>query len=133
MPFCAAAAIADGRVGIDTFDDDRISDPALRALMARVTTRVDPSLGTSAPPLTQARVRITLADGRMLSQDSNGARGYPANPASERELADKFRTCARRALSDEAAADALTTLLRFADTADVPTLTSLVQPQPAAR
>jgi hypothetical protein len=41
--------------------------------------------------------------------------------------------CARRALSDEAAAEALTTLLRFADTADVPTLTSLVQPQPAAR
>src|SRR5258705_6402663 len=36
MPFCAAAAVAQGRVGLDTFDASRIADPAIQAIQARV-------------------------------------------------------------------------------------------------
>src|SRR5207302_3800800 len=56
MPFCAAAAVADGRVGIDTFDTARIGDPRIAGLQARVTMRVDETLDASAPSLTQSRV-----------------------------------------------------------------------------
>jgi 2-methylcitrate dehydratase PrpD len=115
LPFCAAAAMVDGRVGIDTFDDARIGDPRLTAFLPRVTMRADASLGTEAPPLTQARVRVRLRDGRVLVAEANGARGYPANPASDAELAQKFLSCARRTLAPDRAATALA-LLRRIDT-----------------
>jgi 2-methylcitrate dehydratase PrpD len=83
MPFCAAAAAIDGHVGIETFAEGRWGDPAMRALMARVTMRVDPTLDGGAPPLTQARIRLRLRDGRVLTASANGARGYPERPASD--------------------------------------------------
>ena len=100
MPFCAAAAIVDGRVGIDTFDAAQLADPAIAAMQSRVTMRVDPTLDSSAPALTQARVTVRLRDGRVLTASANGARGYPERPASDDELAAKFLSCAARVLPD---------------------------------
>jgi len=100
MPFCAAAAVLFGRVGIDTFDEAVLRDPAVMAMMARVTMRVDEEIGRGKPPLTEARVRVVLKDGRTLAKDAHGARGYPANPASADELATKFLACATVALGE---------------------------------
>src|SRR5947209_6494214 len=102
MPFCVAAALVDGHVGLDTFES-RVHDPAIRGLMARVAMRANPELGKDAPALTQAIVSITCRDGRKLRRAANGARGYPANPASEDELKTKFMTCAQKAVSPDAA------------------------------
>ena len=110
MAFCAAAALVHGHVGIGTFEDAALRDARVAALMPRVTMKVDPSLDGVAPPLTQARVAITLKDGRVLSRQASGARGYPANPASDAELETKFLACARRALPDDAAGRALSLL-----------------------
>jgi 2-methylcitrate dehydratase PrpD len=107
MPFCAAAAIVDGRVGIDTFEDARLRDPRLTAMQSRVTMKVDPALDASAPSLTQARVTVHLRDGRVLRASANGARGYPERPASDDELAAKFIACARRVLPETDADKAL--------------------------
>jgi 2-methylcitrate dehydratase PrpD len=100
MPFCAAAALVDGRVGIDTFDDGRVKDLAIADMQSRVTMHVDPTLDASAPALTQAKVTVRLKDGRVLSAAADGARGYPARPASDDELASKFLACATRALPE---------------------------------
>ena len=113
MPFCAAAAVVFGRVGIDTFDDDRIRDPKVTSLMARVTVRVDDQIGQGKPALTEARVRVRLKDGRTLAQDAHGARGYPANPASDADLASKFIACATRVRSATHAGEALATLRKI--------------------
>src|SRR6185312_13655879 len=107
MPFCAAAAVQDGRVGIDTFGASRWSDPAIVALMARVSMRVDPALDGVAPPLTQARILVRLKDGRELEAAVDGARGYPDHPASDEELAAKFLACAERTVARGAAEQAI--------------------------
>jgi 2-methylcitrate dehydratase PrpD len=117
MPFCASAAIAHGHVGIETFDADHLHDPIVGSLMPRVVMRIDKGLDGVAAPLTQARVRIRLHDGRTLNQVANGARGYPDNPAGDEELGGKFLTCARRALPDATATRVLD-LLRGIDTLD---------------
>src|SRR5262249_60887709 len=85
MPFCAAAAVVHGRVGVEMFDAATIADPAVAAIQERVTMHVDPALDPSAPPLTQANVTVRLHDGRVLTASANGARGYPQGPASQRE------------------------------------------------
>ena len=107
MPFCAAAAIVDGRVGIDTFDAAKLADPLIAAMQSRVTMQVDPALDSSAPALTQARVTVRLKDGRVLTASANGARGYPERPASSDELAAKFVVCASRVLPEAKARLAL--------------------------
>ncbi len=126
MPFCAAAAMADGRVGIDTFSEDRLHDPALRGLMERVAMGVDEALGRQAPPLTEARVHVRLKGGRTLVREARGARGYPERPASAAEIDAKFMTCAARALPTGKAARALDCLRRFDTVTEVRELTRLL-------
>ena len=110
MPFCAAAAVVHGRVGVETFDAGMLRDPAIVAMQERVTMRVDPTLDASAPPLTQARVTVRLRDGRVLTASANGARGYPERPAGDVELATKFTSCATITLPGPRAARVLTML-----------------------
>jgi 2-methylcitrate dehydratase PrpD len=111
-------------VGIDTFEAAVLTSPQVAALMARVAMRVDPALDRGAPPLTHARVHVTLRDGRVLTQEANGARGYPDNPASDAELDEKFMACASRALTESAASRALGLLRRIDEIEDVRTLTA---------
>jgi len=110
MPFCAAAALVHGRVGLETFEAAQIALPAIAAMQARVTMRIDATLDASAPPLTQARVTVRLRDGRVLTAAANGARGYHDRPASDDELAGKFMSCATQAMPEAQAAEALAAL-----------------------
>ena len=125
MPFCAAAAIVEGRIGIDTFDVDRIASPAIQALMPKVAMRVHPAFDAGAP-LSQTRVTVRLRGGRVLTQSADGARGYPARPASDAELAGKFSTCARRTLPADAAGRAWAAFSAIEGAADVSALADLL-------
>jgi 2-methylcitrate dehydratase PrpD len=124
MPFCAAAAVVDGRVGIDTFEDRRLADPAIVALQARVTMTVDPTLDASAPALTQAHVTVRLRDGRELRAAAHGARGYPDRPASDDDLRVKFLACAERTIDGDRAERALSMLWAIESLSDVRSLTA---------
>jgi 2-methylcitrate dehydratase PrpD len=124
LPFCAAAAVVHGQVGIDTFEPAGLTNPDVMSLMPRVAMRVDPSLDCGGLPLTQARVRVQLRDGRVLAQEARGARGYPDLPASAAELDAKFMACARRALPEAAAEKALGLLRKIEEIGDVRTLVS---------
>jgi 2-methylcitrate dehydratase PrpD len=125
MPFCAAAAVVDGHVGLATFTADRLADPVVAGMRERVEMSVDPSLDSGAPPLTQARVQVTLKDGRVLGAAANGARGYPDRPATSEQLAAKFLSCAGAALSDARARQALAALQRIDSATDVRTVIDL--------
>ena len=127
MPFCAAAALVYPRVGIDTFDVTQIRDPRVQALLPRVTLRANESFDAAAP-LSQARVTVSLRDGRQWSQAVDGARGYPGRLTDE-ELAAKFADCAGRTLTPSGAAHAWTELANLAHTSDVRALTALLSSQ----
>jgi 2-methylcitrate dehydratase PrpD len=119
MPFCAAAALVYGHVGLDTFTEQRLFDPHILAVQSRVAMTIDPTLDPSAPPLTQARVSVRLKDGRMFTAAANGARGYPQNPASDEELATKFVSCATRCMPDTQARAALEALRTIDEATDI--------------
>jgi 2-methylcitrate dehydratase PrpD len=124
MQFCLAAAAFEGRLGIDSFEPGRVSDPAVRRLASRIVMRVDDELGRAGPALTQAHLHVRLRNGRSLVARANGARGYPDHPASGEEFDTKFRECARRALGDPAIEAVLAALHRFEELADVRVMTS---------
>jgi 2-methylcitrate dehydratase PrpD len=128
MPFCAAAAVVDGHVGLETFSENRLSDPRILDVQSRVTMTVDGTLDPSAPALTQARVSVRLNGGRTVTAAANGARGYPQNPASDEELATKFVSCATRCMPDTQARAALEALRTIGEATDVRTLTLRLKP-----
>jgi 2-methylcitrate dehydratase PrpD len=124
MPFCAAAAVVHGRLGIDTFDVETIHDAAIQSLMPRVSLRANPALDTGAA-LSKAHVTVTLRDGRVLQRSADGARGYPGRVSSD-ELAIKFAACAARTLSPAGADAAWEGLQRMSDFANARDLTALL-------
>ena len=123
MPFCAAAAIAFGHPTIETFHEDRIRDARIQKLLPLVTLRANPSFD-SMPPLSQANVTVRVTDGRKVTDRANGARGYPGR-VSEDELATKFMACARRCISQTAAARAFDAFRAIESSPSVAELTNL--------
>ena len=128
LQFCVAAALAHGRVGIDTFEPAGMRDPLVQRLIPLVTMRVDDALVGASPPLTQARVRVVVSDGRTLERAVSGARGYPTRPATTVERDAKFLDCAVRSVSTEIAERALDHLRAFDTWVDVRALATLLTP-----
>ncbi len=128
LHFCAAAALAHGRVGMDMFEPSGLRDPAVQRLIPRVTMRVDDALIGVSPPLTHARVRVTLSDGRTLERAVSGARGYPDRAVSTAERDGKFLECAARCVSPAAAERALDHLKTLDTSLDAKALAALLTP-----
>ena len=95
MEYCAAVALAEGRVGIGAFENDRVHHPTVRALMERVQMTVDPAIGGHQDRNAWSRVTLRLSDGRRLVREPQGPQGHPNRPLSQDQLREKFRDCAR--------------------------------------
>jgi 2-methylcitrate dehydratase PrpD len=97
--FTAAAALTEGRVGIATFQDDHVQDPAIRRLMERVRVEVDPEIPTDLERHMWTRLTVRLTDGRSTSIGPRPVPGHPANPLPLEVLREKFAECAGLVLS----------------------------------
>ena len=129
LQYCAAAAVIDGCVDLNSFDDARVTSAEMQAFLPRVSMHVDPNLDPSAPRLTQVALTVRLAGGRTLREQRTGARGHPDRPVSAMELATKFRSCAGRVLSEPAITGVLDVLARVDTLSDITALTALLVPR----
>jgi 2-methylcitrate dehydratase PrpD len=68
------------------FSDTAVKDPVTVALRDKVQPKIDPTLKQD-----QARVRITLTDGRVLEQFVEHAVGSVENPMTDSQLEAKFK------------------------------------------
>jgi 2-methylcitrate dehydratase PrpD len=91
LPFSVAAALAEGRIDIDTYSPSRLGDPRLLALAAHVRYAIDPA--SRFPAVFPGHVRVALKDGRVVE-----ARVDNARPARRDAIIQKFRANAARAL-----------------------------------
>ena len=92
MPFALGAILAYGDLGISSLNAKFLADPVLRQAMAKITMVRDDALHTEAAP-EGAKLTIRTRDGRTISGYLGVPKGMPANPTSDRELAEKFRGC----------------------------------------
>ncbi|WP_376098300.1 MmgE/PrpD family protein [Roseomonas sp. CCTCC AB2023176] len=90
LPFAVATSIVHGGAGLDAFRDDARRDPAVGDLARRVTVREDAALTAMLPGLRPARLRVTLADGRVLSAEALTNRGDTEDPYGPEEVTEKF-------------------------------------------
>ena len=94
VEYCAAAALLDGRVGIDTFTDERRFAPDMEDMLGRIS--VEPEGPESGATLATA----LLKNGNTVSAECSAFRGSALNPMSREERLVKVRDCFTRALSD---------------------------------
>jgi len=123
LPYCLAVALTDGRVRLGAFAPERLADPALRALMARVEARVDDAAEAAFPRARAAVVEIETTDGRRLGERAHTRKGDPDDPLSDAELDDKYRELVAPRIDAAAAArllDCLWRLDRLDDMAELP-------------
>lgn len=100
LQYCAAALLLLGGVRLAAFAPERLRDPAIRALMPRISIAVDPELAAAYPRRRAARLRVALRDGRLLERLQPTRKGDPELPLSDADLSAKFRELASPALGE---------------------------------
>lgn len=91
LPYCTAAALLDGDVTLDTFDEARFTDPVLIGLTGKVSVHLDNDLSLRYPNGIPNRLRLRLADGRSFVKEVEFPRGHAGNPMTDGEVERKFR------------------------------------------
>ena len=98
MPYILAVTIFDGACGLAQFTDEKIADPAVLALAAKVKLVPDAEADKLSPKTKTTFVDITLRDGRVLSSRVDYCKGEPENFLSQDEIHRKFKTAVGDAL-----------------------------------
>jgi 2-methylcitrate dehydratase PrpD len=100
IPFCVALAMFRDPRDPASFDDSALSDPAIRALCARVSViAADPPTKVAGASL----VTVLLKDGRTLTKEVEEFDGTPSRPLDRAALKDKFMTLTRERYGSDAA------------------------------
>jgi 2-methylcitrate dehydratase PrpD len=89
QPYCIAAGFVLGNAGLDAFTDERVADPRLRALAAKVRYEVDPD--NPYPNEYTGHVRVRLKNGKTLEERQGHIRGGKHEPLSRADVEEKFR------------------------------------------
>jgi len=105
-PYCVAAGFIDGKCGFEQFTDERVKDPKLRALAAKVSYVIDPN--DEYPRNFTGHIRATLKNGTVREVRKPHMRGGAHEPLTRAEILAKFQDNARfggwsRSRSDELA------------------------------
>ena len=125
IEYCAAAALLDGKVGIETFTDDRRFSPDMEETLGKI--QVEPGNHDSA----DAKVTALLKDGSSAAAECRGFRGSARNPMSRDERMDKVIDCIGRVLTDQDA-DRLVSLIEgLENVADISEIMDLIGRQPS--
>ncbi len=95
IAYCVAAALLEGRVGLDQFSPDRfgedgVAEPSIAALLPRIHVSVRDDLTRAYPARWPTNVVVTLSDGGVERGMNDFPRGNPENPVSTETLEDKF-------------------------------------------
>jgi 2-methylcitrate dehydratase PrpD len=118
VEYCAAVALLDGRVVIDSFTDPRRFAPDMEAMLRKI--RVEPV--EQEPGV--VTVTATLKDGSTVSEACRGFKGSAANPMTREEHLDKVWDCVGRVLSKQ---DAERVIALLEDLENVPDISVLMQ------
>jgi 2-methylcitrate dehydratase PrpD len=99
--YCAAVALTQDLVGIDSFSDAvRFSAP-VEAALKKIRLKPNPDIPTASTAL-WVQARAGLKDGRVLAERCDAYRGSARNPIARDAHLVKVRDCMRRALPEPA-------------------------------
>jgi len=100
QPYCIAAGLVLGHAGLEAFTEERVRDPRLLALAAKVGYEIDRH--NPYPDEFTGHVRVVLKDGARVEERQAHFRGGAHEPLSPADLEEKFRlNCAHGGWPEE--------------------------------
>jgi 2-methylcitrate dehydratase PrpD len=120
LQYTLAEALYCGRLGRDAYEDRNRLNPEILALAGTVDYFVDPEF--PGPGRFKGAVRVTLKDGRVLTEVEEYNRGSAENPMTPSELQAKFDDNASGILTREERDRLATEIGRTENLSDVSTL-----------
>ena len=101
LPYCIAAAVADGNVLPSSFEEEKLRDPRIWATLPKIKVVADSEIDALFPAVKRAIVRITTTGGEVYEEQVDHAKGSPENPMSDDDIVAKFRANAAAVLTPE--------------------------------
>ena len=105
LTYGMAVALLDRKAGLEQYTDERVRRADVQSLMQRVDVRVPDDFrhhhGQWGDGVNWGEMRLTVhtKDGRRLAVSRSHARGWPEQPATWNDVAEKFTECCRGVLS----------------------------------
>jgi 2-methylcitrate dehydratase PrpD len=99
QPYCIAAALVRGNVGLGDFTDEAVKDPRVVALARKVRYHIDPA--NSYPNEFTGHIRVTLSDGSVIEETQPHFRGGAKEPLTRADIEGKFMLNCRHGGWDE--------------------------------
>lgn len=88
-PYCMAVGFFDRAAGFAQFTAERVTDPAVLGLAAKISYRIDPA--NPYPKAFTGHLLATLVDGRTVTFEQSHMRGGVEDPLTDEELSRKSR------------------------------------------
>ena len=120
--FCSAAALVDGKIGIDTFTEEKVKDPVIKQTMDKVRINVRARWQESRDDYSAGiPVTIRLKDGRVLEHRTpeDQIKGGQKNPMGMEWIMGNFRENAGMALPESMVERALETWVKVDEVKDL--------------
>jgi len=131
LPYIVARTLVDGPITTRaSFAPEKVRDPALRPLMAKIVVTVDDSLEAMLPRMAM-RVTATARDGRQYSMEIVDPKGQPGNPMQDADIEEKFNAMAEPVLGRERCRRALDRWWAVREADDVAALIGLLDLDPS--
>jgi 2-methylcitrate dehydratase len=131
IPYAVAAALVDGIVGPDQFDDDHLADERIRRVMATVTVVEDAGFTTdylNPPHLHRTRVSVQTAAGTSVGE-VGGEYGEIGEEMSDHDANRKFLNLTTGHLGRDRSESLLARLWDLDSIANVATIPVLLVPE----
>lgn len=110
LQYVTAHALVHGSVRLVAFAPERLLDPDVRAVLAKVEVIADPVLSKGYPGQRAAHVEIELNDGRVFKHFQPTRKGDPEMPLTDDEVNEKFLELAMPVIGDPASRELLAAL-----------------------
>ena len=120
VEYCAAVALLDGRVVIDSFTDQRRFSADMEQMLKKI--HIDPM--EQEPGV--VRVSATLNDGRTVSEECRGFKGSAVNPMNRDERMDKIWDCIGRAVPKQDAQQVIDLVEDLENVTDISVLMRII-------
>ena len=90
LPYLLAVALVDGRIDQQSCAPERVTDPALRPLMNKITIREHQEFTDRFPREINSRILVRLHSGAEHVRETSYPRGHRRNPITDGEIDEKF-------------------------------------------
>ncbi|WP_157768911.1 MmgE/PrpD family protein [Pseudarthrobacter sulfonivorans] len=103
LEYTAAAALFDGGVSLESFENAAVNRPDLQALLRKVSVTESPTPPTGSPGwhAGYSCVSVVMRDGNVVSSRRDQPRGHASAPLTDAELHEKFVDCVQYTTGDK--------------------------------